>query len=110
MHRKNKNLIKTGSQDQGHIGVKNNLKKSICTQKTCPLCNACDFVDVDTEEIKIQCNTNNVGCRCRCLTCKEKDIVKVYEEETGISARIRGTEHVKDFEKKKEKVFFLNTS
>ena len=37
------------------------------------------------------------------LTCKEKDILKVYEGETGRSARIRGTEHVRDFEKKKEK-------
>ena len=44
-----------------------------------------------------------MGYRWRCLTCKEKDIVKVYEGETGRSARIRGTEHVKDFEKKKEK-------
>ena len=44
-----------------------------------------------------------MGYRWRCLTCKEKDITKVYEGETGRSARIRGTEHVKDFEKKKEK-------
>ena len=55
----------------------------------CPLCNASEFVEIDTEEIKIQCNTNNVGYRWRCLTCKEKDITKVYEGETGRSARIR---------------------
>ena len=34
---------------------------------------------------------------------KERDIVKVYEGETGRSARLRGAEHLKDFEKKREK-------
>ena len=41
--------------------------------------------------------------RWRCQTCKERDIVKVYEGETGRSARLRGAEHLKDFEKKGEK-------
>ena len=44
-----------------------------------------------------------MGYRWRCLTCKEKDITKVYEGETGRSARIRGIEHERVFEKKKEK-------
>ena len=94
---------KGGLKIKDILGSKNPFKKSKCTQKACPLCNASEFVKVDTEEIKIQCNTNNVGYRWSCVTCKEKDIVKVYEGETGRSARIRGTEHVKDFEKKKEK-------
>ena len=37
------------------------------------------------------------------MTCKERDIVRVYEGETGRSARIRGAEHLKELEKKKEK-------
>ena len=44
-----------------------------------------------------------MGYRWRCQTCKERDIVKVYEGETGRSARLRGAEHLKDFEKKREK-------
>ena len=60
-------------------------------------------MDIQTEETKITCSTNNVGYRWRCQTCKERDIVKVYEGETGRSARLRGAEHLKDFEKKREK-------
>ena len=37
------------------------------------------------------------------MTCKERDIVRIYEGETGRSARVRGAEHLRDFEKKKEK-------
>jgi hypothetical protein len=36
-------------------------------------------------------------------TLKESDISKVYEGETGRSARLRGGEHLKDLEKKREK-------
>ena len=98
-----KNEEKGGLKIKDILGSKNPFKKSKCTQKICSLCNASEILDVDTEEIKVQCNTNNVGYRWRCLTCKEKDITKVYEGETGRSARIRGTEHVRDFEKEKEK-------
>ena len=64
-------------------------------------------MDIQTEEVKIPCSTNNVGYRWRCLTCKEKEIVKVYEGETGRSARLRGGEHLKDFEKNREKSVLL---
>ena len=37
------------------------------------------------------------------MTCEERNITKVYEGETGRSARIRGAEHLKELEKKKEK-------
>ena len=47
-------------------------------------------------------NTNNVGYRWRCMTCKEKDTVKVYEGETGRSARLRGAEHLRQLENKSE--------
>ena len=46
---------------------------------------------------------NNVGYRWLCLTCEERDKVKVYDGETGRSARLRGGEHLKDLEKKREK-------
>ena len=38
-----------------------------------------------------------------CITCKERNIVKVYEGETERSARTRGAEHLKELEKEKEK-------
>ena len=46
---------------------------------------------------------DSVGYRWLCLTCKDRNITKVYEGETGRSARIRGAEHVRDLEGKKEK-------
>ena len=47
-------------------------------------------------------NSHNVGYRWRCLKCKERNITKIYEGETGRSARIRGLEHVKDLQKKRK--------
>ena len=85
------------------MGSKNPFKKSKCIEKSCPICTKSEFVEINSDEIKIPCNTNNVGYRWLCLTCKERDIVKVYEGETGRSARIRGGEHLKDLEKKREK-------
>ena len=46
---------------------------------------------------------NNIGYRWLCLTCKNRDILKVYEGETGRSARIRGAEDVKELGGKKQK-------
>ena len=37
------------------------------------------------------------------MTCEERNITKVYEGETGRSARTRGAEHLKELEKEKEK-------
>ena len=84
------------------LGSKNPFKKSQCIQKTCPLCTESEFVNVNSKDIHIPCNTNNVGYRWRCITCREKKITKVYEGETERSARIRGAEHLKDLEKKRE--------
>ena len=55
------------------------------------------------EENRISCNTNNLGYRWVCLTCKDKNVNKVYEGETSRSARVRGSEHLRDFENKKIK-------
>ena len=59
-------------------------------------------MDVDPGEVKVACSTNNVGYRWRCVTCKENDTDKVYEGETGRSARLRGSEHLRQLENKSE--------
>ena len=56
---------------------KNPFKKSKCVQKTCPLCKQSDIIVIDSEDVKIPCNTNNVGYRWLCVTCKERDIIKL---------------------------------
>ena len=83
--------------------AKNPFKKEKCEQKTCPLCAKSQFVEVSEEEVKVTCNTNNVGKRWVCITCQENKTVKVYEGETGRSARLRGAEHLKQLVNKSEK-------
>jgi hypothetical protein len=107
LNKNNKERIKIeekgGLKIKDILGSKNPFKKSHCVQKTCPLCTESESIDVVSTDVKIPCNTNNVGYRWLCITCKERDITKVYEGETGRSARIRGAEHLKDLEKKREK-------
>ena len=93
---------KGGLKVKDMLGSKNPFKKPKCVQKTCPMCTKSQFVDINPEDVKIPCNTNNVGYRWRCVTCRERNIVKVYEGETGRSARVRGAEHLKELEKGKE--------
>ena len=94
---------KGGLKIKDILGSKNSFKKSKCAQNTCPLCTQSEFVHTNTEEVKIPCSTNNVGYRWLCQTCKERNKIKVYDGETGRSARLRGSEHLKDLEKKREK-------
>ena len=96
-------MEKGGSKIKDMISVKNPFKKKKCSQKTCPLCAKIEYIDTESEKVGISCNANNVGYRWICITCEERNITKVYEGETGRSARIRGAEHVKEFQKKKEK-------
>ena len=107
LNRNSKDRIKIeekgGMKIKDILGSKNPFQKSKCIQKTCPLCTNSRHVQASSEEVKIPCNTNNIGYRWRCITCKERNIVKVYEGETGRSARTRGSEHLKELEKKKEK-------
>ena len=84
------------------LGSKNPFKKEKFIQKTCPLCNSSTFIETNKDDIKIACNTHNVGYKWVCLTCQDKWVLRVYEGETGRSARTRGAEHVKDLEKKKQ--------
>jgi hypothetical protein len=94
---------KGGLKIKDILGSKNPFKTPNCIEKTCPLCTESEFVDIHSEDRKIPCITNNVGYRWLCVTCKERDIVKVYEGETARSARLRGLEHLKDLEKKRDK-------
>ena len=61
------------------------------------------MLNIIPEDVKVTCNTNNVGYRWSCMTCKENDKDKVYEGETGRSARLRGAEHLKQLQNKSEK-------
>ena len=94
---------KGGLKIKDVLGSKNPFKKSKCTQKNCPLCSTSESIEINPGEVKIECNTNNVGYRWVCVTCQERNIQKVYEGETGRSARIRGAEHLKELQLKKEK-------
>ena len=94
---------KGGLKIKDILGSKNPFKTPNCTEKICPLCTMSELVESSSEDRKIPCTTNNVGYRWLCLTCKDRDIVKVYEGETARSARLRGGEHLKDFEKKRDK-------
>ena len=107
LNRNSKDRIKIeekgGLKMKDILGSKDPFKKSKCTQKTCPLCTKSEFVQPSTDEVKIPCNTNNIGYRWLCITCKERNKVRVYEGESGRSARTRGAEHLKELEKNKEK-------
>ena len=97
-------IAEKGGLKMKHILVaKNPFKKERCIQKTCPLCTDSTYIETNKDDIKIACNTNNTGYRWVCLTCQGRNTPKVYEGETGRSARVRGAEHVKDLEKKRLK-------
>ena len=64
-------------------------------KKKCLLCNS-------DSSSKIPCNSNNVGYRLVCETCKERGLQKVYEGKSARSTRIRATEHMREFKNKKE--------
>ena len=67
-----------------------------CKKKKCILCES----EIH-ENLKFPCNSNNVGYQLECETCFIRGKSMVYEGETSRSARIRGGEHIRDFEKKK---------
>ena len=81
--------------------VKNPFPTTRCEMKKCLLCTN------DSNQIKVPCNSNNVGYRLICETCRERGLNKIYEGETARSARLRGGEHLKDLEKRREKSVLL---
>ena len=92
---------KGGVKIKDMFGSKNPFKTDKYKQKTCPLCTESQFTSTNPEN-KMQCNTNNVGYRWLCNTCQKNDKIKVYEGETGRSARLRGAEHVADLKNKRK--------
>ena len=88
-------IVETGGIEMESILTnKNPFKSKKCDKEVCPLCK---------NGSKIPCNTNNIGYRWTCKTCRDRKITKVYEGESSRSARIRGAEHLRDYENKKEK-------
>ena len=55
-----------------------------CEQNTCPLCSDSRFVKVSQEEIKVTCNTNNVGYRWCCVTCEETNTNKLKNSQKTV--------------------------
>ena len=60
------------------------------------------FVCQGTEK-QTNCKVSNVGYRIICETCKQRKIDRTYEGETCRNAHIRGNEHMRDLEKKKDR-------
>ena len=73
---------------------KDPFTKTKCVKKKCIICSS-----EKSENPRFECNLNNVGYRLGCDTCLERGLIRVYEGETGRSARIRGAEHLSDLEK-----------
>ena len=85
---------KSGQSIENILSKKDPFEKENCIEKACPICK-------NPEKKKnILCNTNNVGYRWLCNTCKNRDKVKVYEGETSRSARLRGKEHLDGYRRK----------
>ena len=68
---------------------KNPFKPEKCTVKLCPLCSD------PKNDLKIPCNTNNIGYRWTCQNCEDLNKVKVYEGESARAGRVRGIEHIR---------------
>ena len=75
---------------------KNPFPVEKCSKKKCAICDS-----QDGDNLKIACNSNNVGYQLECHTCIGLGKVSVYEGETSRSARIRGGEHWNDFKQRK---------
>ena len=85
---------KSGQDIENILSKKDPFQKEICKEKACPICQNPD------KKMNVFCNTNNVGYRWICNTCKNNDKMKVYEGETSRSARLRGKEHVNSYRRK----------
>ena len=82
-----------GVQLKNLLVDKNPFPNPVCELRKCILCKN------NTREIKIPCRSNNVGYRLVCETCEEKGLHRTYEGETARSARTRGAEHMRDYNK-----------
>ena len=75
---------------------KDPFPKLKCDKKKCLICGS-----EASEHLKISCNSNNVGYKLECDTCFENGQIRIYEGESSRSARVRGREHIADFENKR---------
>ena len=88
--------------EDGGVQLKNFLVQkdpfpiSKCERKKCLICGS-----EKSENMRYACNSNNVGYKLECDTCLERGQKRVYEGESSRSARIRGAEHLADFEKRR---------
>ena len=76
--------------------------EEICKDEKCLPCKSVTELSKGNRAQKSNCKKNNIGYRIPCVTCEEKNIVKVYEGESSRNARIRGEEHMRGFMKKVE--------
>ena len=83
-----------GVQMKSILVQKNPFPNPKCEKKGCLICETNKSGD-------IPCNSSNVGYRLDCDTCSDRGIKKVYEGETARSARVRGSEHLRDYKKGK---------
>ena len=80
---------KGGKKIEKFLTKKNPFKETKFEDQWCPLCKG------NYGEIKLACNTNNLGYRWICRTCETtKNEMKVYEGETSRSIRVRTMEHL----------------
>ena len=85
---------KAGMKLENILVKKNPFKKTKCEEKSCVLCKN------TSKEQTVFCNSNNVGYRWICTTCKDKNVTMVYEGESSRSARLRGGEHMRGLKNK----------
>ena len=95
-------------EESGGINVKDFLiqkdpfPKNKCEKEKCLICKS-----TVTENLSIICNPNNAGYHLYCGICRDRGIDKAYEGETSRSARLRGSEHLRDFiNKRPHSVFY----
>ena len=89
-------------EESGGINIKDFLiqkdpfPKNKCEKEKCLI-----YTSTVTQNLSIVCNTNNVGYRLFCGTCRARGKDKAYEGETSRSGRLRGNEHLADFRNKR---------
>ena len=91
-----------GVQLRNFLVQKDPFPKLKCDQKKCLVCGS-----EKSENLKITCNSNNVGYRLECDTCLDRGQIRIYEGESSRSARIRGAEHLADLKNQRPKSVLL---
>ena len=89
-------IVEDGGVQLKNFLVEKNPFPQLKCEKKCFVCKS-----ESSDAMKYPCNSNNVGYRLECDTCIERGKVRVYEGESSRSARVRGAEHMADFQKKR---------